>query len=147
MNISDRSCPIFRRQVMVISDCSPEECSKWIRETFNLPEESEAGPCKDWSGGTIILQAPNGAKFYIVWVENSKDLNSIRHEALHLANSILDHADVEVTNHDTELHSYYGTYWIGQIEGAIKEGKKRASDKKRKKDPKRVRKTLRKRVG
>lgn len=140
MKVSKLECKVFKRQVFVVQNCSAEKCTAWIKKSFNFPESADVGPDGGWSGATITLLHPMAGAVYIVWIEDTThdDISAIEHEAVHVANAILDYVGAGESERDTELAAYYITFWINEIRTAClaKEIKKAIKNKKSKKGKK-----------
>lgn len=111
-------CPLFGAQVNFASDCSFEEYEQMIRKKICADFDNEfTGQAGYWTR----FKTAGGHRFWAIWVdkEDKEFQINVIHEALHVAEDILDCIGIEPKG---EILAYYQGFWLQKFTKALIKG-------------------------
>ena len=71
------------------------------------------------NGAVYRLGEPNAAPSFMMFLPESRDEETLYHEALHLATAILDHFGVEISHENDEVMAHLQGYIVRLVDKAV----------------------------
>lgn len=103
--------PSLMVDVTFLWDGSFLELSEWFKKKHAETKDD----FHILSGAVTDYTDENGAKHYIVWVEEKRDFYTLLHESVHLVKRIMVHRDIPFNDKNDELIAYYLTFWFRKL--------------------------------
>lgn len=104
-------CDIYNAHVLFYTECTQEEFIDHINKKYNILIEDDYSDCLG-----ITMQANTEERtYYIIWVRNLNDTQTLVHEVLHLTYKILDDRGVVLSNDNNEAVAYYLSFWFKKL--------------------------------
>jgi len=95
-------CPIFRQEIMLILGD--------VKQLKNVPDlvnyEGLIAFCH------TVLDKEETVDYFLVWVAEPTDYNSMVHETVHLVKRIFQAVNVPFNSDNDEIIAYYQNYWV-----------------------------------
>lgn len=105
--------PIFRVDVLFMTETIPEEIDKYLKKHRRAQETVGYGTT---AGSVTLLDEINNkghkTREYLVIVEDKKAFYTLLHETHHLATHILHDRLIPVTQDNDEVAAYIQEYWF-----------------------------------
>ena len=105
--------PVYGAGIFVFADATAHDLDKWATKNIGRSMFPPEWKCK--AGGVMTLISESaGSTLFIVWFkEKSPDIQTIVHEAFHLASMVLQNAGVEFDDANQEAYAYYLDFLTG----------------------------------
>lgn len=105
--------PVFRVNVLFMTDTTPSEIDKWLKRNRNA--SSTEG--YDTTAGSVSFldeETKKGGKTreYLVIVEDKKAFYTLLHETNHLTTHILHDRMIPIQQDNDEVRAYIQEYWF-----------------------------------
>lgn len=105
--------PVFRVNVLFMTDSTPSEIDKWLKRNRNACSTEGY----DTTAGSVSFldeETKKGGKTreYLVIVEDKKGFYTLLHETNHLATHILHDRMIPIQQDNDEVRAYIQEYWF-----------------------------------
>jgi len=118
---------IYGVEVVFIWGGTYLEIAAWWDKTFPKLKGELKGD-EHWCGGFWRVYTEADV-VRILWLKDRTDLDSLTHEVCHLAITIFDERDIEISMRYQEPFCYYQEFWFGKLHEVLKNNGKLSRSK------------------